>query len=407
VADTEGTGRLRSVLVVTQFAVSIALIICTSVIYAQTVYARTADPGFKREGLIQISRIGGKQAQSVIEPLMREIERIDGVRALGRSNIGVDTGSTSSFLVRSPKTREPATIGTYSVDTKFFETMGIPLLAGRNFSETNAMDDATLPPTEDLRAEAALAERGLNVVINQAAAERLGFRSPSEAIGQQFKTSFVSEEVGLVPITVIGVVGDARFRSARDPVEPIMYDFSRTGHQWMIVRYDTHSPNEVRSRIQAVWKRLVSEGAFEADFADDIVRDLYAAEEARAQAFAASALLAIIVACLGLFGLAAFTAERRTKEIGIRKVLGARVADILKLLTWQFTKPVVVANLIAWPLAWWTMRDWLNTFDDRVDLGPGPFIIAGALALAIAIGTISGHALRVARANPINALRYE
>jgi len=115
----------------------------------------------------------------------------------------------------------------------------------------------------------------------------------------------------------------------------------------------------------------------------------------------------VIVACLGLFGLAAFTAERRTKEIGIRKVLGARNRDILSLLAWQFSKPVIVANLIAWPIAWWAMRDWLNTFDARIDLGPTPFLIAGLLALAIALGTIAGHAFKVARANPIHALRYE
>ena len=118
-------------------------------------------------------------------------------------------------------------------------------------------------------------------------------------------------------------------------------------------------------------------------------------------------MLAVVVACLGLFGLAAFTAERRTKEIGIRKVLGARSRDIVKLLAWQFSNPVIVANLIAWPVAWWVMRDWLNGFDSRIGLGPTPFLVAGGLALAIALGTIAGHAFKVARANPIHALRYE
>ena len=109
----------------------------------------------------------------------------------------------------------------------------------------------------------------------------------------------------------------------------------------------------------------------------------------------------------GLFGLAAFTAERRTKEIGIRKVLGARTRDIVRLLAWQFSRPVIIANLIAWPVAWLVMKDWLNQFDARIDLGPAPFVVAGVLALAIAIGTIAGHAFKVARANPIHALRYE
>jgi putative ABC transport system permease protein len=123
--------------------------------------------------------------------------------------------------------------------------------------------------------------------------------------------------------------------------------------------------------------------------------------------FAAFAGLAVVVGCLGLFGLAAFTAERRTKEIGIRKVLGARTRDIVQLLVWQFSRPVLIANLIAWPVAWWVMRGWLNGFDARIALNPLPFLFAGGLALAIAIATIASHAVRVARANPILALRYE
>jgi putative ABC transport system permease protein len=186
----------------------------------------------------------------------------------------------------------------------------------------------------------------------------------------------------------------------------MMFLYERYQPGWLLVRY-SGNPAEVRQRVERVWKRIAPEVPFEARFSDDIVAELYDAEESRGIVFAIFALLAIMVACLGLFGLAAFTAERRTKEIGIRKVFGARVRDIVRLLAWQFSKPVIVANLIAWPVAWWVMRDWLNGFDVRIDLGPGPFVLAAALALAIALGTISGHAFKVARANPIHALRYE
>jgi putative ABC transport system permease protein len=135
--------------------------------------------------------------------------------------------------------------------------------------------------------------------------------------------------------------------------------------------------------------------------------ELYKAEDSRAKIFAAFSLLAVIIGCLGLFGLAAFTAERRTKEIGIRKVLGARTRDIVQLLVWQFSRPVIVANVIAWPVAWWMMRDWLNGFDQRIPLTPVPFVLAAAIALGIAIATVVGHSVRVARSNPIHALRYE
>jgi putative ABC transport system permease protein len=182
---------------------------------------------------------------------------------------------------------------------------------------------------------------------------------------------------------------------------------SRGSVGWMVVRYENASPTAVRDRIGQVWRRFAADVPFQAEFSEEIVAELYNAEEARAKTFASFAALAVIIAALGLFGLAAFTAERRTREIGIRKVFGARTRDIVHLLAWQFSKPVIVANLIAWPVAWWVMRDWLNTFDARIDLGPTPFLLAGIVALAIAIGTIAGHAVRVARANPIHALRYE
>jgi putative ABC transport system permease protein len=174
----------------------------------------------------------------------------------------------------------------------------------------------------------------------------------------------------------------------------------------MIVRFHG-DPAAVRAGVEQAWRKIASDVPFNAKFNEDILLDLYKADDARAKTFAAFAILAVIVACLGLFGLASFTAERRTKEIGIRKVLGARTRDIVRLLVWQFSKPVIVANIIAWPIAWWVMRNWLNGFDTRIGLGPSPFLIAGAIALTIAVATVAGHALRVARANPIHALRYE
>ena len=210
-----------------------------------------------------------------------------------------------------------------------------------------------------------------------------------------------------MPSRIIGVVRDSRFRSIRQPIDPIMFTWDPTNAGNLLIRHDGSDPQGVRARIEQVWRRLAPDVPFDGEFSEERVVELYNAEEARAKVFAGFAGLAVIVACLGLFGLAAFTAERRTKEIGVRKVLGARTRDIVRLLAWQFSKPVIVANLIAWPVAWWAMREWLNTFDARIDLGPLPFVLAGLLALAIAIGTIAGHAFRVARANPILALRYE
>jgi putative ABC transport system permease protein len=217
----------------------------------------------------------------------------------------------------------------------------------------------------------------------------------------------VENELGLVPSTIIGVVKDSRFRSVKEPIDPILFQNSRSGpHSYMIVRF-RGEPAEVRAGVERVWKSIAPDVPFNAKFSDDVIQELYEPDDARAQIFAAFALLAVIVGCLGLFGLASFTAERRTKEIGIRKVLGARTRDIVRLLVWQFSRPVVIANIIAWPVAWWLMRDWLNGFDARIALSPAPFLLAGALALVIAMITVGGHAFRVARASPIHALRYE
>jgi putative ABC transport system permease protein len=252
----------------------------------------------------------------------------------------------------------------------------------------------------------ALVVRGLNIVVNRLAAEQMGFASPEAAIGRQVRLDVFPDEIGMLPATIVGVVENSRFRSARDTIEPSIF-YDRGVYRALVVRYRAADPESVRRAIGATWDRLLPTVPFEGEFADDQLADLYATDAARGQTFAGFSLLAVVIACLGLFGLAAFTAERRTKEIGIRKVFGARSRDIVRLLAWQFTKPVMIANLIAWPVAWWVMRDWLNGFDARIDLGPTPFVIAGLIAFMIAIGTIAGHALRVSRTNPIHALRYE
>jgi putative ABC transport system permease protein len=246
----------------------------------------------------------------------------------------------------------------------------------------------------------------VNVVINDLAVKQLGFKSPQDAIGKTFRNELYSKGTGVATLTVIGVVGNSRFGSVREALEPMMFLESRAGPNWMVIRYQGN-PSRIRDEVEAKLKQLAPTVPFEARFSEDIVRSLYKAEDSRATVFAAFSLLAVIIGCLGLFGLAAFTAERRTKEIGIRKVLGARTRDIVRLLVWQFGRPVIIANVIAWPIAWWMMRDWLNGFDERIPLTPIPFLLAAAIALGIAIATVVGHAVKVARANPIHALRYE
>jgi putative ABC transport system permease protein len=389
-----------------QFAVSIGLIVCNAVIYGQTVYARNFDPGYKRDHIVQMEELGRAQLWSRVEGFVEQVKRVPGVVDAGLTDIGVNTDNNSNSGIIPPGSSKQVLIGQYNVGEGFFNAMGLTLKAGRWFDPKRPMDDMTIPYPQDKAVEKAIAQRGVNVVLNEYAAEKLGFRSPQDAIGKVVKSELIGEDYGLVNINIIGVVADSRFRSVRKPIDPIMFRKVRTGPGWLMVRY-RGEPETVRAALESQWKQFTNEVPFSAKFSEDIMGEMYKKEDARAQMFAAFSLLAVVIGCLGLFGLAAFTAQRRTKEIGIRKVLGARTRDIVRLLVWQFSRPVLVANLIAWPIAWWVMRDWLNNFDQRITLGPIPFLVAAAIALGIAVATVVGHSVRVARANPIHALRYE
>ena len=405
-AETPGSGRLRVALVVLQFAVSIGLIICTAVIYGQTAYARSVDPGYKRDHILQVENMNRYQLLSKTETIQEQMKRVPGVVAVGLTDIGVDTGNTSNTGLIPPGSDKLVSIGQYNVSPGYFDAMGLKLLAGRWFDPNRPADDMTLDFPVRKEQEIALAQRGVNVVLNAYAARKLGFKSPADAVGKVLKTELFEPGTGTTNITVIGVVGDTRFRSVRTPIDPIMFQDVKTGPAWLVIRY-TGDPATVEAAVERQWKQITSDVPFEAKFSEDVVRELYKAEDSRAEIFGAFSLLAVLIGCLGLFGLAAFTAERRTKEIGIRKVLGARTRDIVRLLVWQFSRPVIIANVLAWPIAWWLMRDWLNGFDQRIALTPVPFVIAAVIALGIAVATVVGHAVRVARANPIHALRYE
>jgi putative ABC transport system permease protein len=398
-AETPGSGRLRTALVVVQFAIAIGLIASTAVIAMQTRFVESVDPGYRRSGLVQVANAWRFTQGSEYDSARSEMLAIPGVTGVGRTGLGLASTEKTIKLMQVPGATDYVSMGLYGVDAEFLQTMDIKVLAGRLLGDRFAMDRA------DGLAEPELAARGVNVVINRAAVAKLGYRSPQAAVGKVVR--IVMSGTAMVPSTIIGVVEDTRFRTARDAIEPITYAYDPTRTNQVLVRYTAARPGAVMAALNKVWRKFEPEIPFEARFADDIVRELYAADRARTALFAGFSLLAVLIACLGLYSLAAFATERRTKEIGIRKVVGARVRDIVRLLVWQFSKPVVLANLIAWPVAWWAMRDWLNTFDARIALGPGPFALAGILAFLIAVGTVAGQSFRVARMNPINALRYE
>jgi putative ABC transport system permease protein len=240
---------------------------------------------------------------------------------------------------------------------------------------------------------------GLNILVDQTAAARFGF-TPEGAVG---KTVLF----GPSHVTIVGVVADARMDGALAPARALVYTNDPVDSSILSVRVAGDHIPQALDFVDRSWRRFAPNVAIQRSFLDESFQALYRDDEKQGKMFGAFVAIAITIACLGLFGLAAYTAGRRTKEIGIRKVFGARTFDLVRMLLWQFSIPVLLANVIAWPLAWYALHTWLQGFADRIVLSPLYFAAAGLAALFIACATVVTHALRVAHANPINALRNE
>jgi putative ABC transport system permease protein len=415
-----GSPRFRNVLVVFQFAISIALIVCTGVVYGQTVYARSIELGFDSSHKLVVDDLTDVPASEVIEPLGKEIAALPGVRGVAFSSDTPPLQNTNmSILYRSPVPDDnQLIIERLTVDHDFFALYGVKPLAGRVFSKQFPTDVRSVPADTSREATEA-------IVVNQTFLSKLGVARPQDAIGVTIWDLLdpTATTVRLVRATIIGVVPDMHMRSVRMEIPPLIYyvrpdaaveyaDLNLFPLDNLTIAVEPGRLREVHDAVTGVWQRMIPSTPLRTEFVDEDLAAQYDADEQRAQTLAAFAVFAVLIACLGLFGLASFAAERRTKEIGLRKVMGASVRDIVRLLVWQFSKPVLVANLIAWPVAFYFMNRWLSGFRYAIDL-TSPLVLlglfggAGLVALAIAWSTVAGHATRVARSSPIHALRCE
>ena len=388
-AGPSGSGRLRTILVVAQFAVSIGLGTAALVVFRQIDYARNLDVGFRHDNIIIVD--AGSLAAAARDSFAQLLRTRPGVLATAQSSDVAFTTNQSLDVARLAGQSDTVTLNRLAIDPDFPRLYDIPVVAGRMLSESRGEDKLTAGPDP--------ANEGHSVVINEAAAVRFGF-TPQQAVN---KTILLN----ISHVRIVGVLRDFMFRGAREPVKPAVYIYDPKALSMISVRARPQDLQGTLAFIDKLWRSLAANTAPQTYLLDNSFSALYRTDERQGQMFGIFVGIAIVIACLGLFGLAAFTAGRRTREIGIRKALGARMRDVTLLLLWQFSIPVLIANFVAWPVAGYYLHGWLEGFAYRITLNPLYFIAVGVTAVIIAWATVGVHALRVARANPIHALRYE
>jgi putative ABC transport system permease protein len=390
-AIASGGGRLRQALVIIQFAVSIGLAVATFVIVWQTEFATGQSLRLDKD---QVALLRGTEACA--DNVRNPVAALPGVRGAVCSRSAPLDFSTSDGPTTLGDGRS-LDVNQVSIDFGFFEFYGLHPLAGRFFDRRHGEDMVTADPAGTMNA---------SLVINEAAVKAYGFGAPAAALGQEITVPNLRTGAA-APSHVIGVVPDFPIGSIRNAVQPSIFFVDPASWHLLSIRLDGQQMPATLAAIDRVWAQSVADVPLRRNFLDSEIERRYRDIKRQGRIFAGFAAVAILIGCLGLFGLSAFAAERRTKEIGIRKALGASTIDVTRLLIWQFVKPVLVANAIAWPVAWWFMRRWLDGFAYRIELDPTPFLIAGAGALVIAVGTTAFHAVQVARSRPVLALRYE
>lgn len=378
VATLKGGSWQREGLVVMQFAISAGLIIGTLIVRNQLNFLHEKQLGFDQEHMLVIKR--ATALRNNYEAFQDQLRRLPGVVEVATAQGLPGDEFDSSFFVPEQPSNYEATSLTYSfVNADFLDALKIKVVAGRDFS-TDMLTDSSA------------------CLINKAAAEKLGWDEP---LGKTLSYGGYDER------RIIGVVEDYSFRSLHHEVEPIVLLLSKWKLPKMAIRLRPGNVEAQVAAIQALWQDLAPQAPLEYSFLDQDFQQLYQSETRMAQVFGIFSLLAVFIACLGLFGLAAFLTQQRTKEIGIRKILGASTASLVGLLSKDFLKLVIIALIIASPLAWYLMNAWLEDFAYRIDIQWWVFVLAAVLAMGIAFLTVSFQSVKAAWTDPVESLRSE
>jgi putative ABC transport system permease protein len=379
-----GKPILRRALVVVQFSISIVLIIATTVIFSQLDYLNNKDLGYAKDQVITLPYYNDLNEN--FDAFYNAITEHSSIKNAGRSS-RIPTGRLlDSMGAQMRKGDSLQNVGSriayIRVDHTFFDTYDIPFVAGRNFSKEVRTDDS------------------LGYVLNEAALVAMGINDPAALVDQEFSYGGVNGKV-------IGVVKDFHFESLHQTINPIIFLIQRPAYNSLSIQVAGTNFQDGLNHIEKVWREFLPGRLFEYTFMNERYSNLYQNETKQSQLFTGFSMLAIFIACLGLFGLATFNTLQRIKEIGIRKVLGASVPNILTLLSREIVILVIVANVIAWPVAWYFMDKWLNIFAYRIEMNVLLYVLAAFVAIAIALITVSSQTLKAAMSNPANTLRYE
>jgi putative ABC transport system permease protein len=366
---------LRKGLVTFQFMISTVLIIGTIVISSQIDFVRNKKLGFAKENIMLIHNVGNLQNRA---SLITEIEKSAGVVNVGGAT-GVIGGQNWTTGAQAKGQENGLLLNFLVTDYDFLDVMDVTFKEGRNFSHATKADSSA-------------------VILNETAVKQLGIKG--DAIGSRIN---VFDTV----YTVVGLIEDFHFTSFHEPIKPFGFFLYEQGVDKLFVKIEAEKTTETVGKINELWSTLVPERPFEFTFQDEQVAKLYASEVKFQKLFSIFTILAISIACLGLFGLSAYTSQQRTKEIGIRKVLGASVAAVTSLLSKEFLKLVTLAVAFSIPIAWYVMDEWLRNFAYHVELKPWMFVLSAIAAITIAFFTVCFQTIRAAKANPVNSLRNE
>jgi len=376
-----GTIMLRKSLVTFQFVISTSLIIGTMVISGQIDFMRSRNLGFNKDNIVIINNARGLQNRQAI---VDEIKKIKGVQNVGGAN-GILGGLNWTTSVQAAAQENEILLNFLSTDYDFLDVMGISLKEGRTFSRAHATDTSA-------------------VVINEAALKQLDIKEP--IIGARLLWA-TDNEGNPVYATIIGVIENFHFTSFRDAIKPFGFVINESGVNTLFVKVENESLSATITEIERVWQRLAADRPFEFSFQDEQITRLYSNEQKFQKLFSYFMFVGILIACLGLLGLSAYTAQQRTKEIGIRKVLGATVLSISQLLSTDYLKLVIVAIAISTPLAWYLMNRWLEGFTYRMEINTWIFVSASLVTIGLTLFTVSFQSIKAALANPVKSLRNE